>query len=396
MKRPHRAIIFVGLFLLLTVSTPNARTWYITVDGSGDAPTIQAAIDSAGMDDTLLVAPGNYTWSNQGTGNEFGMIHIMRGAPALTIISEAGPDMTTLDGQFLGRVFFYQGHYPDEPGGLTLEGFTFLRGVSTQIGNLVGGGFTAHLSSPIIRNCVFKFCQADQGGAYWYGGVGTPQLVDCDFFQNSAIYGGAMFIINTPNTFLISNCDVRSNTASNHGGGIFAYNSPLLIENTIVAFNTATQQGGGIAFQKCYPSTVTQCTLYKNTGGSGGGIALVNDTELTVDRTIIANSHGGGSASIHSTASITFTCSDLFGNAGGNWIAPFAAQQGVDGNFTGDPFFCDVTAATILEIAADSPCAPGNHPDGASCDLIGFGPVGCGGVATETRTWGALKSLYAD
>ena len=53
-------------FLLLAVvisisSTVSAGTWRITSDGTGDAPTIQAGIDSAAAGDTIALANGTFT-----------------------------------------------------------------------------------------------------------------------------------------------------------------------------------------------------------------------------------------------------------------------------------------------------------------------------------------------
>jgi len=35
-----------------------SRTWYVRNDGTGDAPTIQAAVDSAAAGDTVLIGLG--------------------------------------------------------------------------------------------------------------------------------------------------------------------------------------------------------------------------------------------------------------------------------------------------------------------------------------------------
>jgi hypothetical protein len=381
--------------LLMAAGFSDAATWYVKADGTGDRPTIQAAIESAAQDDTVLVGPGVYSWSSQGTGDEYGMIRIMRDWPRMTIVGEQGAEMTILDGEHQGRIFFYQGHYPSFPGGLTIDGFTFTRGRATQAGNLVGGGFTAHLSSPIIKNSIFTFNSSDQGGAYWYGGWGAPQLINCLFEGNTARYGAAVFMINSPLTTLISNCVIKNNDATSYGGGVFGYNVPLVMEYCTIARNNAPTNGGGMALQNCEPSMVSFCTFYQNQSGAGGGIALMASTDLSVDNTIIANSVSGGAAWLHETTSMTFSCSDLFANNGGNWTGPIAGQAGVDGNFSADPLFCGALSLDFL-LKAGSPCAPGNHPDGFACSQIGAHPVGCGGVPVRERTWGAIKSMYSD
>ena len=53
--------LIVVLVLLCVIAQPSfSRTWHVNLAGSGDAPTISAAIDSASAGDTILCAPGNY------------------------------------------------------------------------------------------------------------------------------------------------------------------------------------------------------------------------------------------------------------------------------------------------------------------------------------------------
>ncbi len=64
-----------------------ARVWYVRNDGTGDVPTIQAAIDSAAAGDTITLAKGIFTGQS-----------IIRcySKTNLFINSEAGPDSTIL------------------------------------------------------------------------------------------------------------------------------------------------------------------------------------------------------------------------------------------------------------------------------------------------------------
>jgi hypothetical protein len=53
-------IVLALLLVLVSMGPALARTWHILPDGNGDAPTIQAAVDSSAHGDTVLVAPGTY------------------------------------------------------------------------------------------------------------------------------------------------------------------------------------------------------------------------------------------------------------------------------------------------------------------------------------------------
>lgn len=95
---------------------------------------------------------------------------------------------------------------------------------------------------------------------------------------------------------------------------------------------------------------------------------------------------------------IQFTCCDVWGNAGGDWVGPIAGQYGIDGNIREDPRFC-VPEDGDFRLLEDSPCAPGTE-----CDRIGAWPVGCGASSVAdgpdgappatTSSWGELKALY--
>ena len=56
----RRAAFLIFLTIVISASDAFSRTWYVTPDGLGDAPTIQAGIDSAAGGDTVLVACGTY------------------------------------------------------------------------------------------------------------------------------------------------------------------------------------------------------------------------------------------------------------------------------------------------------------------------------------------------
>jgi len=372
---------------LLTVSSVLARTWYIKPNGTGDVPTIQAGADSASHGDTLLCAPGTYSWNNQGTGNGFGMIHILRGSADMVIRSEYGPAVTILDGQWQGRILFFQGETK-----LTVEGFTFKRGEASSTGYYNGGAFGAHLSSPIVRDCWFINNHAqNQGGAYWYGGVGAPEISDCRFENNSAQLGGAVFLINSPGPGLVANSVFLNNTSASRGGALFLYNFKVAVEGCLFAKN-AGSHGGAINIESSYPSSVNMCTIAKNDAAVGAGLHVTGGANLTVTNTIVAFCTGGQATEVGASTTVSYSCSDIFGNDGGDWSGMIAPQLGLDGNISADPLFC--TGEYSLQ--GNSPCATGNHPDGVMCGGIGLYPIGCGSVAVEHKSWGAIKSMYAN
>jgi hypothetical protein len=129
-----RLVIVVLAILFGAAGVAHARTWYVKNDGSGDAPTIRVANDSAVAGDTILVGPGTH---------EIGTPVFLR--DGLVVTSESGPLYTKL----VPRPRYYP-HYAfacrffvkrTEISGFWIEGFRF--------GGVDGGAITILNCNPL-------------------------------------------------------------------------------------------------------------------------------------------------------------------------------------------------------------------------------------------------------
>jgi hypothetical protein len=172
-----------------------------------------------------------------------------------------------------------------------------------------------------------------------------------------------------------------------YGGGVScteaAFIDCLFIDNSATATGGqpidrraeggAAAIGTGTAFIGC-----TMAGSFATT--SGAAIYMRSAGISTIDNSIIAFSTGGGAMSCASGGMPHFFCSDVFGNQGGDWLGCIAGQEGIHGNFSSDPLFCDPMNENFT-LNPDSPCAPEHSP--GKCGLVGAQPVSCGlvGVA---------------
>jgi hypothetical protein len=84
------------------------------------------------------------------------------------------------------------------------------------------------------------------------------------------------------------------------------------------------------------------------------------------------------------------TCCDAWGNIAANYNN-MADPTGLNGNFTADPFYCDL-AGLDFHLFAVSPCTAANQP---GCGLVGALDIGClGPVRTQAKSWGSIKATY--
>lgn len=383
-------ILVISLCLgCVFAGTAAARTWRVELGGSGDAPTVQAAIDSAGAGDLILVGPGRYTWTNQGSGNEYALIRFMRGKNDFVLRGEGGASVTILDAQYQGRVMYFQGYNT-----VTVEGFTLTNGVAPAFGNYAGGGVAAHLAPPVMRDCVITNNSAQSGGGVWCGGWSTMRFENCEFSWNSANVGGGIRFINSGTTCVISGCVFKYNTATGEGGAVAVYSAAVDSDNSVFAFNTAGTRGGAFDVQSAHASTVSGCTFADNTGPTAGGLYLIQTPDWTISSCIISWNGLGAGLSLGTGGGVQLSCTDIYGNDGGDGLPSGVVDLG--GNFSLNPEFCGIRGSFNYYLQGDSPCVAGNHPAGTSCGLIGARPLACGMVPVQKRTWGHIKTLYGN
>lgn len=385
MNRVQWIWILSLLFFTLPFPPASARTWYVKVDGSGDAPTIQAAVDSAVAGDLILVAAGRYTWANQGTNSEYGMVYFARDVSGFNLQSEAGPEATILDAEGQGRVMYMEAYNTQ-----TVEGFTFTGGVAPLFGDFAGGGIAVHLNDTVFRNCRFKNSSAQEGGGAWVGGVCTTEFHDCEFSFNTGTIGGGVLVGNSSEQVWFENCTIMFNNATMKGGGIFAYHHYFYLDHCTIYSNTATDKGGGLYCEQIWPSQVSNCTFSENTAPDGSGIHMFASSTLYINNTIVCYGRSSPGFSKDSGSQLYFGCGNIFGNSGGDALPPHTGSQ----NFSLNPQFCGIVGSHYYHLQSDSPCAPGNHPDEFPCGLIGSSPVSCNEVPVKQATWGEIKSIY--
>ncbi len=330
------AVMTTLIVMLGGVAAASARTWYILPDGSGQAATIQAGIDSAAAGDTVLLAAGTYT----GVGNrDIGFL-----GKVITVTSESGRDMTVVDCQELG-------------GGFTLASSSILSGLTIRNASsyAVGGvycpiGMSATISNNTIIGNRSDFC----GGIY------------CDVASSPTISG---------------------NTISwNYNSGIVCdhLSSPVISGNTITG--NYGYNGGGIFCYLGSTATISNNTICGNRADYGGGICCYPQSSPYISNTIVAfNTQGGG---IHCFGGLerypTFTNCDIFGNVGGDG---FCGTDG-GGNISVDPLFCDRGSGNFM-LCAGSPCV--NNPGYGQIGAFG---VGCGYTPVQSTTWGRIKNTF--
>jgi hypothetical protein len=244
------------------------------------------------------------------------------------------------------------------------------------IANVAGNGgavYFEYSSAAQLNGCVFFENIATAGGAIVSFNQSFPRLVDCIFQNNLATQWGGGAVDAWSSQVFISGCTFIGNSAQTHGGGASFGDCTVTLENSVFQDNTAQLNGGAV---RGHYSSITAigCTLVGNSAVEGGGIYCGTSSSAVVERSIIAFSVAGESMTGLVSGYATVSCSDFFGNAGGDWVGELEGMLIVDGNMSQDPWFCGA-AEGDFSLAANSPCLPENS---GGCDNIGALGQGCG------------------
>lgn len=138
--------------------------------------------------------------------------------------------------------------------------------------------------------------------------------------------------------------------------------------------------GVDCAVPACIPGFSAQIVATTVTGNHGPGIRWATDLPCDIERTLVAFNAGPALESEPAAAVPVLACSDLYGNAGGDWEGAVAPQLALRDNFSSNPLFCAAGTAD-LKVASDSPCLPGGQPGLAPCGVVGAVTQGCSSAA---------------
>jgi len=406
--------------LLILLALPmglDARTWYIEPGGTGDAPTIQAGIDSAAAADTVLLASGTFS----GTGNEI----LDYSGKAITVCSETGnPEDCIIDCvEYGGHIEFTTGEGP----GSVLDGITFRHGryavecsqSTPTIRNCIfqdngstwlAGGMVYYEAGGVIRGCrVRSNAGRYAGGIMCSGGCYSPDLriVDCVFEGNHPgddSGGGAIYCEAAGFAIHVDSCMFHDNYTTSGGGAVCLSCCECGGDEVVFAdctfWGNSAVDGGAVGIYLAR-ADFARCTFYGNSADIGSAIAVGDIGNAFLYRCIIAYNQGGEAIAAPGPylCPVFPSCTDIYGNEGGDWVGGISEWFGVNGNFSACPSFCNADVEPYdFRLCDTSPCAPGNHPDSADCGLIGAWPVGCtcapSSVEPASSTWGAIKGMY--
>ncbi|MBZ0265273.1 T9SS type A sorting domain-containing protein [bacterium] len=295
----------------------------------GDFGSIQEAVNSSDLADTVLISDG---WYQETLLLTFGITltseYLLDADTLHTVntILNAEPNDRVIEVEEFARGVFHII-------GLTLQDGN--RGVGYTGGAAIRGeGIEIHISRCIIQNC---FSAADGGAIHlrlsngsishttfrfnvtnWRGGAlhwtrGSFELFECNFIENSAQLAGGGAVLYS-NSGHVTSCKFIRNFALGPSGGLhvarytndFETTNSVEIDNNLFIENISGSMGGAVTIMKCDTVYFHDNLLEQNECGSeetglGGALSIGDSTdfaliEKNIFRQNFSDNYGGGAA----------------------------------------------------------------------------------------------------
>ena len=293
----NKKFLFIfTLILIITLSAvsatedlnqANENSDAILTDANGNFEELQNKISNA-EDNSTIELDSNYVYNDE----EFSEGIIIN--KNITINGNGH----TIDGNYATRIFYINAT------NVFLNNITFINGWTQDSGGAIidrdiNLDFMYGPQNIEINDCTFINCAANTfGGAIYLNH--NLSIRNSDFINNSAGCGGAVFIWNDFNNFLIENSRFLNNffladgqsTWVKGGGAIFVGCSKLSIRNSTFTGNRATNDGecGGAVL--CYESvtgSMDDSIFLDNHAGKGSTFYFALDSNINVTDSVIDN-----------------------------------------------------------------------------------------------------------
>ncbi|MBD3332923.1 PKD domain-containing protein, partial [candidate division GN15 bacterium] len=273
------------------------------------------------------------------------------------------------------------------PGAISLwTGWATIKNCTIENSNGLGiygrSGAHATIANSTIRNCANGGVKTSLGS--WVTMTGTtiennPQfgielssnansyIENCDFNNNS---GTGLNVLSGGVT--VTGCTFYGNTSLTYAGGLFVSTwDSVMVEYCQFDYNTG-EEAGAIVVYDGNDIFINNSTFAYNSSG----INILTDNEyaaVAIDQCVFASSTQGAGIEWYDTSyDIDITCTDSYGNAGGNWVGLAASSLGQSGNIEADPQFCG-PASRNYTLYSTSPCLAVNNTCGQLMGLYGQG-----------------------
>jgi len=239
-----------------------------------------------------------------------------------------------------------------------------------------GGAIHAVNSNIFLNHSVFTNNQCigtapvSNGGAVFTTG-GSLSLYRSFFDGNLGDFGAAVYCENA--SFYCLDAEF----ARNHGSGpgiLNVHHGGATAEITGATFADNTVDSGSVIYVNAATVTFEESTITDNSGSAGyAQIEFNGANDLIFNQNIVA--FGVGVSALYVAAiqgTVDLACNDLYGNDGGDYVGSVGVWQGVAGNISEDPYFCD-PGVYLFTLQQLSPCLAANNTCGVDIGAFGYG-----------------------